>query len=99
MTYTLKTANRHLTKFHRTPGAVSHCPETTGVFPDSIHRIVGPTSNRCLSGWARVEKMVSTKEEKLPARIDTQDFAINAKEWQLKTQQINRMLVLVDAAG
>lgn len=42
MTYILLTANRHLTKFHRTPGAVSHHTETTGVSPDSIHRIVGP---------------------------------------------------------
>lgn len=91
MTYTLKTANRHLTKFHRTPGAVSHCTETTGVFPDSIHRIVGPfvrgpASNRCLSGWLRGKKMVSTEEENLPARGNTHDLALKAKEWQLKTQ-------------
>lgn len=76
MTYTLNTANRHLTKFHRTPGAVSHCAETTGVFPDSIHRIVGlvgrgPTSNQGLSGWASVEKRVSSQEESPPARINT----------------------------
>lgn len=91
MTDTLKTANRHLTKFHRTPGAVSHCAETTGVFPDSIHRIVGPivrgpTSKRGLSGWVRVEKMVSTEEENLPGRINTQHLALKATERQLKTQ-------------
>lgn len=82
MTYTLKSANRHLTKFHRTPGAVSHCAETTGVFPDSIHRIVGPivrgpTSNRCLSGC--MEKMVSPEEENLPAGISMHDLALKAK--------------------
>lgn len=76
MTYTLKTASRHSSKFHRTPGAVSHCAETTGVFPDSIHRIVGPivrgpTSERCLSGWASVKKKNSLLRRRayLPEQI------------------------------
>lgn len=34
--------NRHLTKFHRTPGAVSHHAESTGVSLDSVCQIVGP---------------------------------------------------------
>lgn len=61
MRYVLSTANRHLTKFHRTPGVVSHHPETTGVSPglhspNSWPVSERPTSNKCrlsatMSGW------------------------------------------------
>lgn len=73
----LSTANRHLTKFHRTPGAVSHHTETAGVSLDSIHRIVGPLLRGRIQ---RVSSLCNVGTRRGAAKIHTSECSLNGSE-------------------